>query len=483
MNAASRAAHSRSTGAWRFYTKSGYPTRGRRVDEYMNRRTFLSALGMSSAYFTVRGAFAEALVQTPAQTEGPYYPDHLPLDQDNDLLIINDAITPAVGQIAWVSGRVLDASGSLIRGAVVEIWQADDHGAYIHSRSPIANRDVNFQGYGKFETASSGEYLFRTVMPGLYPGRTRHVHMIVNVPGRSKLTTQLYVQGEPQNNSDGVLSGIRDAAARSSVIVPWTVIASSRIGELAARFDIVMGLTPEDAPAGPKPTIAKRSAVVNAAAFQQGVASGAWTTIFGDNLSASTRTSSEGDIVDGKLPATLDGVSVTIDNKPAAIQFISPKQINVQAPSDDATGPVQVTVTTADGTSDPVTATMQALLPGFFRFPQDYVKAIRADGVSIDSTTVPAKPGDAVALFGTGFGPTDPPVPAGEAFKGSAILSNAVVIRIGTVAADVSFAGLTSAGMYQFNVTIPDLPDGDYPVTAAVAGVRTQSVVRIRIQR
>src|SRR5262249_38338753 len=367
---------------WRFYTKFGYPARGRRVDQYMNRRNFLSALGMSSAFFTVRGAFAEALVQTPAQTEGPYYPDHLPLDQDNDLLIINDAITPAVGQIAWVSGRVLDASGSPIRGAVVEIWQADDHGAYIHSRSPIANRDINFQGYGKFETASTGEYLFRTVKPGLYPGRTRHVHMIINVPGRSTLTTQLYVQGEPQNNSDGVLNGIRDTAARSSVIVPWTAIESSRIGELAARFDIVMGMTPEDAPSGPKPTLAKRSAVVNAAAFQQGVAPGAWTSIFGDNLAAATRTWNDADMVDGKLPASLDGVSVMINNKPAAIQFISPKQINVQAPSDDSTGPVQVTVTTAAGASDPVTATMQPLLPGFFRFEQDYLKAIRADGMS-----------------------------------------------------------------------------------------------------
>jgi len=118
------------------------------------------------------------------------------------------------------------------------------------------------------------------------------------------------------------------------------------------------------------------------------------------------------------------------------------------------------------------------------------VKAIRADGVSIgpaglfeDSTTVPAKPGDAVALFGTGFGPTNPAVPAGEAFQGTAILSNAVAIRIGTVVADISFAGLTSAGMYQFSVTIPDLPDGDYPVTAAVGGARTQSVARIRIQQ
>jgi uncharacterized protein (TIGR03437 family) len=251
-----------------------------------------------------------------------------------------------------------------------------------------------------------------------------------------------------------------------------------------------MGLTPEDTPAGPKPTLSKRSAVVSSAAYQQGVAPAAWTTIFGDNLAGTTREWSAADIVDGKLPVSLDGVSVTINNKQAAVQFISPKQINVQAPSDDSTGPVQVTVTTPDGTSDPVTAMLKPLLPGFFRFPQDYVKAMRADGVSIgpaglseDLATVPAKPGDAVVLFGTGFGPTDPAVPAGEAFEGAATLSNTVAIRIGTVDAAVSFAGLTSAGMYQFNVTIPDLIDGDYPVTASVGGFRTQSAARIRIQR
>jgi protocatechuate 3,4-dioxygenase beta subunit len=114
-----------------------------------NRRSFLSAIGLSSAFFTVRGAFTDALVQTPAQTEGPYYPDHLPLDRDNDLLILNHAITPAVGAISWLSGRVLDATGAPIRGAVVEICQADDHGAYLHSKSPIANRDVHFSGIWK----------------------------------------------------------------------------------------------------------------------------------------------------------------------------------------------------------------------------------------------------------------------------------------------------------------------------------------------
>jgi uncharacterized protein (TIGR03437 family) len=306
--------------------------------------------------------------------------------------------------------------------------------------------------------------------------------MAIDVPGRSKLTTQLYVQGAPQNNSDGVLNGIRDVAARNSVIVPWAAMPSSRIGELAARFDIVMGLTPEDTPAGPQPTISKRSAVVSSAGFQQGIAPGAWTTIFGDNLATNTRSWSAEDIVDGKLPASLDGVSVTINNKPAAVQFISPTQINVQAPTDDSTGAVQVTVTNPDGTSAPVMATMQPLLPGFFRFEQDYVKAVRADGVRIDSVTEPARPGDEVVMFGTGFGPTDPAVPAGEAFEGAAVLSNAVRIRIGTVDAAVSSATLTSAGMYQFSFTIPDLPDGDYPVTAVVGGVRTKSVARIRIK-
>jgi uncharacterized protein (TIGR03437 family) len=222
--------------------------------------------------------------------------------------------------------------------------------------------------------------------------------------------------------------------------------------------------------------------VVNGATFQQGIAPGAWTAIFGDNLAPSTRAWSEADIVDGRLPMSLDGGSVLINNKPAAVQFISPKQINVQAPADDSTGPVQVTVTTPDGSSDPATATLQPLLPGFFRVEQDFVKAVRSDGVAIDVAT-PARPGDEIALSGTGFGSTDPAVPAGQAFEGTAVLSNQVSIRIGTANAALSFAGLTGAGMYRFNLTVPDLADGDYPVTASVAGVRTQSVARIRIQR
>ena len=159
-----------------------------------SRRNFLKTAGFGGLLFTQRGLFAEQLVLTPAQTIGPYYPDRMPLDLDNDLIRINDNITPAVGQMTWLNGRILGSNGAPLRNALIEIWQADNNGAYIHSRSPIANRDANFQGYGKFLTGSTGEYVFRTVKPGLYPGRTRHIHMQVTAANGTKLVSQVYVR-------------------------------------------------------------------------------------------------------------------------------------------------------------------------------------------------------------------------------------------------------------------------------------------------
>ena len=210
-----------------------------------NRRRLLQSLALATAGFWARGAFAEALTLTPRQTEGPYFPDHLPLDQDNDLIHVTDHLTPAVGTITNLSGRVLDSSGQPIKGALVELWQADDHGTYIHSRgAQKAERDPNFQGYGKFESASDGGYRFRTIKPGLYTGRTRHYHFGITLPGRRRFTTQLYLAGEPQNARDMVLSGIRDEVQKASVIREFKPIAGSP--ELATTWDIVMGLTPSD---------------------------------------------------------------------------------------------------------------------------------------------------------------------------------------------------------------------------------------------
>src|SRR6266705_1872732 len=210
-----------------------------------DRRGFLKRAAFVSALYSVPGAFAEELLRTPRQTEGPFYPDHLPLDTDNDLIVVNDSLTPAAGQITHLSGRILDGRGDAIRNALVEIWQVDANGVYLHSADKHAKRDSNFQGFGRFLTGSTGEYYFRTIKPSLYPGRTRHIHFAIKLTGRDKWTTQCYVKGEPANERDGVFRGITDAKAREGVLVDFAPVKNSTIGELAAKFDIVMGMTPE----------------------------------------------------------------------------------------------------------------------------------------------------------------------------------------------------------------------------------------------
>jgi protocatechuate 3,4-dioxygenase beta subunit len=195
------------------------------------------------------GAFAQELIGTPEQTEGPYYPTSLPLDTDNDLLVINNNLTSAVGQVTYLSGRILNPRGEPVRNALMEIWHADNSGAYIHpSSNGYATRDLNFQGFGRFLTGSTGEYLFRTIKPGLYTGRTRHIHFKVKVSGQPTLTSQLYFLGEPQNSGDSVLTGISNVQARNSVIVPFVPIEGSTIGALAARFDIALSITGSSVP-------------------------------------------------------------------------------------------------------------------------------------------------------------------------------------------------------------------------------------------
>ena len=214
------------------------------------RRSFLkgsaiTAAGLSlPAFWSTPGAFAEALSQTPRQTEGPFYPDRLPLDTDNDLLIINDGITPAVGEITHLTGKLVDADGKPLRNAVVEIWQVDGNGAYHHTASRNAKRDANFQGFGRFLTGSTGEYYFRTVKPVPYPGRTPHIHFKVKQPGDRKFTTQCYINGHPQNERDGIYRGLRTDEAKKMVTIDFAPVKDSKTGELTARFDIVLGVTP-----------------------------------------------------------------------------------------------------------------------------------------------------------------------------------------------------------------------------------------------
>jgi protocatechuate 3,4-dioxygenase beta subunit len=185
-------------------------------------------------------------------TEGPFYPDRLPLDTDNDLIVINDSITPAVGEVSHLSGKIVDSRGDPVRNATIEIWQVDHHGSYINTNDAGHKNDPHFQGYGRFLTGTSGEYYFRTIKPVPYPGRTPHVHVKVKVKGKEQLTTQIFVKGHPQNRGDMVLEGVRDKRARESVQVEWAPLEGSRTGELKARFDIVLGYTPVLDEAKPK---------------------------------------------------------------------------------------------------------------------------------------------------------------------------------------------------------------------------------------
>ena len=233
-------------------------------------------------------------------------------------------------------------------------------------------------------------------------------------------------------------------------------------------------------------------AVQNGASFQNGLAPGAWMTIKGTNLSSVTDTWEKA-IVNSKLPTTLDGVSVNVGGQPAYVYFVSPGQINVVTPNVPL-GPVNVTVTSSQVTSAPFSVTVQAAQPAFFLWNNTFAVATRQDfsyaaknGTFAGTTTVPARPGDVIILWGTGFGPTNPPAPAGVQVPVSSFpTASPVTVAIGNQPATVFGAALAPgfAALYQVAIQIPtSLPDGDYPVIATVGGQSSPPTTIITVQR
>ncbi len=224
------------------------------------------------------------------------------------------------------------------------------------------------------------------------------------------------------------------------------------------------------------------------------IQSGEWVSIYGTNLASSVVTWG------GDFPTQLGGTSVTVNGKPAYLWYVSPTQINLQVPTDSATGTVNVVVTTANG-SVTSSATLAQVAPSFSLLDATHVTGIilRFDGsgtygggtydivgptgTSLGYKTVAAKAGDSVVLFGVGFGPTSPAVAAGQVYSGAAGTTNPVSLRINNSPITPGFAGLSSAGLYQINLTIPaGLGTGDVPLTATVGGAQTQSTVVISLQ-
>ncbi|HTK76893.1 MAG TPA: IPT/TIG domain-containing protein [Gemmataceae bacterium] len=244
--------------------------------------------------------------------------------------------------------------------------------------------------------------------------------------------------------------------------------------------------------AAPTPAISANG-VVNAASYQPGVVANSWTTILGTNLAPRTDDWSNS-IVDGKLPTSLDGVSVTMGGKPAVVAFISTGQLNVLAP-DLPPGSAAVVVTTPAGVSATFTATVSTYNPAFFAWPANQVVATHADysftaksGSISGAATMPAQPGETIVLWGMGFGPTTPAAPVGEAVGSDQVYSTSTTpaVTINNIPATVYGAALSpgSAGLFQIAIQVPAaLPDGDWPIQAAIGGVTSPAGTILSVHR
>ena len=247
------------------------------------------------------------------------------------------------------------------------------------------------------------------------------------------------------------------------------------------------------------PAISKSGVVNSATASTTVIEAGSFATIYGTNLSPVIQTWTSS-IVNGVLPSSLGGVSVMINNKMAYVEYVSPTQINVQAPDDAATGTVNVTVTTPAGTSTAATVTLAAVSPAFFTLDGKYVAGVipSATGVYNPGTpnsydlvgptgqfpynTRPAKKGELVELYMTGFGAGSPAVGAGKVIGGATQTIYPVSLSIGGVVVNGS-AYIVGAGLYQMNVTIPaTAASGDNALQAMVDGVQSPTGIAITIQ-
>lgn len=231
---------------------------------------------------------------------------------------------------------------------------------------------------------------------------------------------------------------------------------------------------------------------VNSTNGHNAIESGSWVSIYGTNLSNNSRIWRDSDFVGNSLPLSMEGVSVKIDGQDAAVYGVTPGQVNVQAPASAALGLVQVQVTGPLGTATG-TATMQRTAPGFLQQGK-YVAARHANSVvpvvpagfyggGVESR--PAQPGEVVEVYGSGFGPTSPAVPTGQLFQGAAPLADPSQfhIHIGGVEAKVNFVGMVGPGLYQCNVVIPALADGDYPISADVSGADAVTGLLIAVKK
>lgn len=391
-------------------------------------------------------------------------------------------------------------------------WHAPLMWTMNHFQSSVTAAGMSFQGYDLIdatERAATGgpagiawEFTSQTIVA---------MKLVDSLYGTSQFSGQItsylnqihQVQtAAPFTDSQGVVAatlqnGDTIPPYDQCLVTPYQCIAE-RVGLAATIWAIAAeeGLNPLQGTGLPvQQPQATITGIFPASSSIPTITPGEWVSIFGTDLSASALTWS------GNFPTSLGGTSVTIDGKAAYLSYVSPTKINLQVPDDSTIGSVPVVVTTAGAGSTNSTVTMAQVAPSFLLLDKTHVAGIilRTDGsgaygggtydilgptgTSLGYATVAAKAGDMVELFGTGFGPTNPPVVAGQAFSGASPATNAVSVFMNSTSVTHGFVGLSGPGLFQINMTIPaNLGKGDVPLLATVENVSTPSGVVISLQ-
>jgi uncharacterized protein (TIGR03437 family) len=329
-------------------------------------------------------------------------------------------------------------------------------GTCVLSPTPAAGADVSANGFG---LDSAGNLYIAD----------KSADCIQELETNGMVST---IAGGGANTGNGV------PATSAELISPAAVALDSAGNLYIAASGSIRKVTASTTQPSSEPIISTTNGVVNGASFTLGISPNSWVTIKGTGFSTVTDTWT---VTDGVLPTSLDGVSVSIGGLPAYVNYVSPTQINVLTPADLTDQFPTVTVTNSVGTSVPATVLSEPYMPAFFTWPENQVVATHEDftwavknGTFPGTTTVPAKPGETIILWGTGFGPTAPAFPPGITVPSSTTYSTTMLptVEVNLVNAMVYGAALAPgfAGLYQLAFQVPSsLPDGDYQVFATVS--------------
>ena len=396
---------------------------------------------------------------------------------------------PATKAYIAATGLAVDSSGNLYiaDGGDNRIRKVDSLGTIT---TVAGSNTSNYSGDGGPATSAGLNLPMQVAVDSsgnLYIA-DRNDYRIRKVSGG--IITTIAGTGRPGNSGDG-------GPAASATVNTVQSIAVGMGGDVYfadVRVEDGAGLIRELTPVVLSPSIAPNG-IVSLFSSSTTIQPGAWASVFGNNLATGTA------VWAGNFPISLNGTSVTVDGRNAFLSYVSPGQVNFQVPDDDNTGVVTVAVKTPGGTAtSPVT--LADFAPSFSLLDAEHVAGIilRSDGsgaygggtydiigptgTSLGYKTVAAKAGDAIELFGVGFGPTNPTVTAGKPYSGAAATTNAVQLLINNKPVTPDFSGITAAGLYQFNIdSLPaGLGSGDVSLKATVGGADTQPSVVISLQ-